>query len=147
MAKTKAKTAKLRQKKASTCQKKPLRAKICGVRTNLSKWTQNRDKKRLASPNEVLVAKAISAMREKWPHTKHFGRQKVYNFLKGKLSMGVIARLLSPKRARAFQGKDKVYSETVKRHWEEAVLMRAAGCFVDLSQNTACRVSRKQNWS
>jgi len=138
MAKIKAKNKKLCQKKTKTAPKAPLRAKICGIRTNMSPSTKKRDSKRLAAPKEVQISNAIASLRKKFPYKKHFGRQKVYDELKGELSMGVISRMLSPKRGRVFKGRNKEYPKLVKKHWEIYGGM--------LGMNTASRISRKASY-
>jgi len=147
MAKTKAKNAKKCKKRTKKPPKVPLRNEICGVRTGVSRATRFRDAKKAATPNEVIVAKAIEQLRKKFPLKKRIGRQNVYKHLKGKLSMAVVSRLLSKKGGRDFPGCKRVYPDSIKRHWEEAAVMREQGNFIELSQNTCCRVSRKANWS
>jgi len=146
MAKTKAKKAKMSRKPSKKPSKTPLRRTICGIRHGASKSTQWRDATRKPTKNEVLVAKAIEELRKLDPHKKHFGRSKVHTQLKGKLSMDVVRRLLSKKRGRVFPGRDKVFPDAIKSHWKEAAKMRENGEFIELSQNTCCRVSRKANW-
>lgn len=145
MAKTKATAAKTRRKLTPRASKMPLRAKICGVRSDKSRMTLWRDKNRPATKNEVLVAKAIAALRKKHPRKKHFGRKKVHDHLKGKLSMKAVARLLSPKRGRVFEGRDRVYPESVKQYWKSLSHMSMTE-IIEHSQNSNCRVSRKADW-
>jgi len=112
--------------------------------------TQWRDRKKVATSKEVLVANAIAALRKKEPRKKHFGRQKVFNFLQGALSIKSIQRLLSNKRGRVFEGQNKELSAEAKRFNAEVARIKKIGgneLVIYLNQNSACRTSRKSNWS
>jgi len=149
MGKTAAKKPNVGRKTAKKRQKDILRSAICGVRPEKSRMTKWRDRTKVATEKEVLVANAIVALRKKEPRKKHFGRVKVFNYLKGALSMHAVERLLSGKSGRVFEGRNKQLSVEAKRFRAWVAEKKEIGGieYVNhLSQNSNCRISRKSDY-
>ena len=95
------------------------------------------------------MAKDLLAVRKQYPTRKNIGRVLVFQKVKRSgLSMHQIERLLSKKGGRVFPGKKKELSHFAKAANKEKAELRALGneYFVELSQNTCCRTSRKANY-
>ena len=134
--------------KARICARtKPMQSATCTVkRPAASKRTQYRREKKTATKNEVLVARAFKKLRVLYPHKNTIGRRMLWKHLAGALSMGVLERLL---KNRTFPGQLRQLWPGVLFHQKVCAEMKKGKTIEEwhnLSQNSNCRLSRKQSY-
>jgi len=116
-----------------------------------SRWTEQRRSNAKATAAEVLLAKAVIALRKEYPRRKTFGRGLVYQRVKGKgVSIKTVQRLLSKKGGRVFPGRARPVSDSALRYAQYIAGIRESQGYEGVmasSQNSCCRISRKASYT
>lgn len=127
----------------------PLRSAICTWKfPPTSKKMKSRRKTAIATPEEVILSGAILELRKLHPEKKSIGRVLIGTFLGGILSAHVVARLLGAKKGVIYNGQNKETPAHVVHHIKfikELRKTKSNAEIIEYSQNTCCRISRKDN--
>ena len=135
--------------KARTCARtKPMKqSATCTLkRPAASKRTQYRRLSKIATKNEIIVARAFKELRVLYPHKERIGRPLLWNHLARALSVDVLKRLL---KKRTFPGQLRQLWPGVAFHQKVCAELKKGKTveeWHEMSQNSNCRLSRKKSY-